>query len=226
MHDGPDPAALPLYRFHAHTGCWQSLAFQVIAEPNPDVVIAAIRRAINEAPREGTVGDRIVARSVLNEILAHLVRRVGLERDPDVGGALLALLTSCRSEDWTREALALLDHCALPNVPLVVRRALKMLDERYCEGLLDEGMFARQLDVSARHLRHALRTYTGRCFLEHLHARRTADAYPRIRDTGESLAAIATSVGYSDVKQLRRHVRRAFGVTPRQMRAGGPPRDR
>lgn len=155
MQDVPsDPAATPLYRFHAHTTRWQALAVQVRDEPEPEIVVASVRQAIMDAPRDGTMGDRLVARGVLNEILARLVRRAGLERDPDVGGALLALLTTCRSAQWTREALALLEHCAAhahiirqtPGsgilVPLLVRRAMTMLEECYCDRFLDESTIA------------------------------------------------------------------------------------
>ena len=141
----------------------------------------------------------------------------------------MRLVGSVRSASWATDALALLDDCtnaveaqaqAAAGTPPPVRRLLRELDARYRERLLDEPSFAEGWGKSASYVAHMLKHHTGRTFLQHIHARRTEEAYRELIRSSKSVEEIARSVGYAGATQLRRHLRKQYGLTARDIRSG------
>lgn len=104
-----------------------------------------------------------------------------------------------------------------------VSRALKLIEE----GLLDEGnveALAERLGIGDRHLR--------RLFLEHLGASPIAVAQTRrvqfaknlIDQTKLPISRIAFSAGFSSIRRFNAAVRRAYRMTPSQLRAKRRPK--
>ena len=150
----------------------------------------------------------------------------------------MRLVGSLRAAGWTSDVLAFLDDCASvvesrAGVSLsshqmseLARRAVRALDEEYREPLLDEPGFAESLGISTSNLARTLKHQTGMTFLQHLHARRTEEAFRELRSSSRSAEEIARRVGYASGTQLRRHLRERYGLTARGIRTGKPPRDR
>jgi len=89
-----------------------------------------------------------------------------------------------------------------------------VIECRYSEPDLCLAHVARDARVSVYHLSRVIKLVTGRGFVAHVHARRTARARKLLAFSKLSIKEIASVVGYRSVTQLDRHYRRAYGVTP------------
>jgi methylphosphotriester-DNA--protein-cysteine methyltransferase len=150
----------------------------------------------------------------------------------------MRLVGSLRATGWTADVLTFLDACtsvvesraadplSSHRMSALARRMVRALDERYREPLLDEPGFAESLGTSTSNLAHTLKYHTGMTFLQHLHRRRTEDAFRQLTTSSRSAEEIARRVGYSSGNQLRRNLRERYGLTARGIRAGKAPRDR
>ena len=179
-------------------------------------------------PSAASFADEMVAKALITEILCRLVQQAELSSHPETARALVRLAGSVRSEAWMEDTLAFLDGCADTvearaeahgALPPLVRRALRELDARYREPLLDEPGFAEGLGKSVGYIAHLLTAHTGRTFLQHVHARRTEEAFRQLTRTSRSAEEIAIAVGYAGATQLRRHLRERYGLTARGIRA-------
>lgn len=186
---------------------------------------------------QSNVSDELVWRVIVAEVVSGLVRHAGLSDNLRLTSSLKRLVGSLRAVEWTTEVLVLLEDCASvaesrAEVPssrrtsALAQRAVRTLDEKYRERLLDEPGFADSLGTSTSNLAHTLKSHTGMTFLQHLHARRTRDALRQLTTSSRTVEDIARRVGYSSGTQLRRHLHEQYGVTARDIRAGRVPRDR
>jgi AraC-like DNA-binding protein len=213
-------------RLHAWMGRCQQLAGRV-DDPDTDPLLHEVRVALRHVPNGCSLADRLIARSVINEVLARLVRRAGIDRQPDVCAAIVAVMSSCRTVDWTPAALSVIDCCAralprqpCPRIPLV-QRTLKAIEAQYHRGDIDHAAIARQMEKSAGHLHEEMMRHTGQSVATHLRRHRTGDAYRWLLETSDSIAAIALRVGLSGDVQLRRAFKREYGVPPSHVRTRG-----
>ena len=114
----------------------------------------------------------------------------------------------------------------LPETPGGMRAAiLDFVRANAADPTLDVDGIARRHYVSRRRLYdlfEALRTTPG----EHLRAVRLGAAAERLADLADTrtVADIAYACGFDDATTFTRAFRRAFAVTPRDFRAGCPPR--
>ena len=133
-----------------------------------------------------------------------------IERRPLYGRALQAGLTRLLVE-----AARLAPEPGTPDGRrgLLVEETLTVIDRLYVSGAgLAEVAQAVRRDPS--HLTRVVRQQTGRTVGEWLIQRRMADARRRLLETGQSIAAIATAVGYPDAVHFQRQFRARHGLPP------------
>jgi len=129
----------------------------------------------------------------------------------DVLGGLTALVLGAQPQS----------PAPLPN--LAAARAMEVFDyleRNFANPALDPQRVADDLSISVRYV-HKLMQLSGRSFRETLTGLRldaARRAFAANRQTRETIADIAISVGFNDLSQFNRHFRRAFGMTPRTAR--------
>jgi len=99
-----------------------------------------------------------------------------------------------------------------------VARALRLIDA----GALDGGdaeALAAQLGLGERQLRRLFAAWLGGSPTAIARARRAERARRLLETTDRPLARVALDAGYGSVRQFNTAVRRAFGVTPSELRA-------
>ncbi|MEI8094325.1 MAG: response regulator [Spirochaetales bacterium] len=108
---------------------------------------------------------------------------------------------------------------AAPGLPLVVTKALAMLEDRMTENLsLDEVALA--LGLSPSHLSRQLARATGNGFAECLAHFRIASAKSYLTKGSQTIKEVAHLVGYHDPAYFARVFRRLEGCSPADFRAG------
>ena len=232
------PGAVPYSpsQLHAAIELWQQFVLS-LDRLSGSSAFSEANRLIRRTHTQSNVSDELVWRVIVAEILSGLVHHAGLSDNFLLASSLMRLVGSLRAVEWTTEALVLMDNCASvaesrtevsssPRMSALARRAIRTLDEKYREQLLDEPGFADSLGTSTSNLAHTLKYHTGMTFLQHLHARRIRDAFRQLTTTSRSVEEIARRVGYSSGTQLRRHLHKQYGFTARDIRAGKVPRDR
>ncbi|WP_434425151.1 AraC family transcriptional regulator [Nannocystis pusilla] len=106
---------------------------------------------------------------------------------------------------------------ASPLVGGIVRDALAFI-EAHCLEPLSLKDVASAVGRTPSHLANAIRQETGLTVSDWLREHRMSEARRRLRDTDESVEAIANAVGYADVTHFIRVFRRAHDLTPRGWR--------
>jgi transcriptional regulator GlxA family with amidase domain len=110
-----------------------------------------------------------------------------------------------------------------PHLPVVagdrVVRAAAALMRRHLEQPLSIPEIARHLGLSQRGLEQRCLRAAGRSPQSLYALIRMSEAQRLVQDTALSVAEIAGRVGYGDASAMTRSFRRAFGASPRQMRA-------
>lgn len=218
----PSPSQL-----HAVIERWQQFVLSTDELPGA-ARLREVRQLVYKMPPMARFADDIMARAIITETLSRLVQQLQLCSDPQTSRDLARLAGSLRSDAWMEDTLALIDGCVdafeargepKRALPPLVRRALRELDVRYREPLLDEPNFAEGLGKSVSYVAHLLTAHTGQTFLQHVHTRRTEEAVRQLTRTSRSAEEIAIAVGYAGPTQLRRHLRERYGLTTRGIRA-------
>jgi len=223
-------------QLHTAVEHWQQFVLSLDRFSGPSIFTEA-NRLIREMPIQPNVSDELVWRVIVAEVISRLVHHVRLSDELSLTSSLMRLVGSLRTAEWTTDALVFLDDCVRVSesrsevsssrrMSALAWRAVRALDERYRERLLDEPGFADSLGASTSNVAHTLKYDTGKTFLQHLHERRTQDAFRQLRTSSRSVEEIARRVGYSSGTQLRRHLRERYGFTARDIRAGKASRDR
>jgi AraC-like DNA-binding protein len=149
--------------------------------------------------------------------------RVELRRRP-VDPALdhlLAALAACRDDDPALAELgrALLRHCR----PLLAQPeagtaptwlAIRTHIETYVHRPLSRDAVAAACGISPGHLSALCRQHTGRRFIDLLTEARMRHAEHLLRVRGMTVSAVATALGYADLRHFRRVFKRALGLPP------------
>ena len=95
---------------------------------------------------------------------------------------------------------------------------LLKLDLVFADRMLDLPKFACEVGISVSQLSRRLRRHTGHTFLEHVHARRVAQAHHLLSSSTLRVVDVAAMVGYASAVQLRRHFCRVYGYLPVTLR--------
>jgi AraC-like DNA-binding protein len=224
-------------QLHAAVERWQQFVLS-LDQFSKSALFGEANLLVREMPIPANLSDELVGRVIVAEVLSGLMHHAQLSDDPRLTSSLMRLFGSLRATGWTADVVAFLDDCASVvesragdplsshRMSVLSRRAVRTLDDRYREPLLDEPGFAESLGTSTSNLAHTLKYHTGMTFLQHLHRRRTEDAFRQLTTSSRCVEEIATRVGYSGGTQLRRHLLERYGLTARGIRAGKPPRDR
>lgn len=102
-----------------------------------------------------------------------------------------------------------------------LRTVLDLLVQASVEPGLDPVRFAARLNMSARYL-HRLLEPSGRTFSEHVLSSRLERAASMLRDPAFAslrIGEIAARAGFADISHFNRSFRRAYGETPKGLRA-------
>lgn len=105
------------------------------------------------------------------------------------------------------------------RLPPVVLRACGLIRSRALVDDLDLGMVARSCGVSEGHLSRLFHRATGLTFREFMAQVRVEHAKGLLLRTGKGVTEIAFECGFQSLSQFHRVFRRAYGMTPGQLRA-------
>jgi AraC family transcriptional regulator len=101
--------------------------------------------------------------------------------------------------------------------PEWLRRALEILDRSFVEGI-SIAEVARWSGVSASRLSHGFREHFGRSIGDYVRDLRVEAAARALRESDDSIAAIADACGFADQAHLSRLFRELRGTTPNEYR--------
>ena len=92
----------------------------------------------------------------------------------------------------------------------------RYIDRSYRDGSLEEA--AEKLHYDYRWMSHEIIRKTGKTFTALMQERRLQQAVYLLKNTGCSVAEIAEQTGYANLTYFYRIFRKAYGITPHQMR--------
>ena len=92
----------------------------------------------------------------------------------------------------------------------------RYIDRSYRDGSLEEA--AEQLHYDYRWLSHEIIRKTGKTFTALMQERRLQQAVYLLKNTDYSVADVAGKTGYANLTFFYRIFRKAYGITPRQLR--------
>ena len=99
-----------------------------------------------------------------------------------------------------------------------VRQVAHYLDSAFAEPITLDQM-AEQANLSRFHFIRVFREVIGETPRKHLIAARLRAAADRLLETREPVISVALNTGFNDVSHFTNSFRRAFGLSPRQLRA-------
>ena len=166
----------------------------IYSEGKHDPAISNIASALLREALSGDVGNRMLAESLANVLAVHLLRHYA-----------------------GRPAQASSELSALPT--RAVSQAVRFIHDNYARelSLSDIGVAAR---LSPFHLARVFKKAMGMSPHQYLVQVRvnTARALLTSGAGRQSLAEVATAVGFSDQSHLTRQFKRVLGMTPKQVR--------
>lgn len=114
-------------------------------------------------------------------------------------------------------------HCTLSPLPSGRKSTLSPDIMRYITNHAKEDLTLRQvastLGYSYHHLSHIFSDYLGMSFPQFLNSTRINASLTQLRDTNNSITAIAYDHGYCSVRSYNRNFKEIMGLTPSQYRA-------
>jgi AraC-like DNA-binding protein len=146
-------------------------------------------------------------------ILRHFVMAGYRATSP---GELLSLL------EWSVEQLIGHSHDVSDQPADLAERVCEYVERHLAEPINLQRLCKDTLFVSPYHFSRIFHKAKGMSFTDWLLARRMERATHLLATTEQSIAAVASSCGYSDPRYFARVFRRALGVTPSQYREAPP----
>ncbi|SKB04183.1 AraC-type DNA-binding protein [Prosthecobacter debontii] len=176
--------------------------------------LEAVRQLLKEA-----VQGIIVQRALAGEMLRRLGELSGLSPVQRLTLLLDVLEQVARAPESTARRLK----AAMPEetVSLVDR---KRLDEvlRYIHAHHQQAVtltdVAKVAGLGPESFSRFFRRLTGRTFIETLIQIRLASAQALLRESTDTIAAVAYACGFEDLSNFNRQFRRAYGITPSEAR--------
>jgi AraC-like DNA-binding protein len=201
---------------------------QLVADAPLERRPSDIAALITECPENLEPPRQLVVRHVLGRALSDLVVAAGIESDPHVMDALLALMKSPASGfRWRDSLLRAAESCAEAlasrrdpgqTIDRSLLQILDVIDARFRDPGICLSALAREAQLSPWHVVRLLRTHTGQGFVGHLRQRRVAEAGRLLKETRLNGKQIAAEVGYRHARQLSRDFRQVWSVTPTEFR--------
>ena len=104
-----------------------------------------------------------------------------------------------------------------PTVNERVREVCAFIDSR-SEAPLDVNSAAEMANMSRSYFQAKFREETGKTFTEYLNLARAKNAYRLLKETGHSLASIASMCGFGSVSNFYLIFRKEIGIPPKAVR--------
>lgn len=165
-----------------------------VVEGQRDPVITHIAGMLSREVLTGDAGSKLLAESLANQLAIHLLRNYTVQ----------PIKRNARTGT---------------SAPKAVNAAIEHINAYYAREIsLSE--IADAVHVSPFHLARLFKKATGSTLHQYLIEVRlnSARALLTAGAGARSLAEIASAVGFADQSHLTRHFKRAFGLTPRQIR--------
>jgi AraC-like DNA-binding protein len=102
----------------------------------------------------------------------------------------------------------------ISNKQNLIDKVISTIKENYFDSNLSVYSFASDLNVSASYFSKYFKQQTGEIFSVYLENIRLEHACKLLRETDESVDAIAKRVGYNSAYSFRRAFKRHLGLTP------------
>lgn len=99
------------------------------------------------------------------------------------------------------------------------QKGVEILAREYCDPELDLSTVCARAGISPSTFRRRFSARYGKPPIKYLNELRLSDAQKRLAGSGASVAEIALSCGFHDVKYFARAVKSAFGCTPSELRS-------
>lgn len=97
------------------------------------------------------------------------------------------------------------------------KRILDYIHNHYKEELLYEEV-AEEIGISYSYLRKLIKKETGKSLNDYINKLRIEEAKVLLRDTNQSLVAIANEVGYHNLQSITRYFKKFEGISPKEFR--------
>lgn len=198
----------------------------------PTALLGELSEVVADLPLPVSLGERLIASGVLNQLLARIVRLARIDDRTDIESGFVKLMAQSDLDGWRREWSHLAEHCALVlgvTAPRVLQTTdarvvgmLHCIESRCRDSALNLRDVARAVNLSPCHAARMLKQQSGLGFVSHLHRQRIAAARQLLADSLFSMKEIAAAVGYMHASQFSRHFRLESGVTPLAFRASLP----
>lgn len=215
----PDLWQLHLYSYNAAfaaDGLWYDLRPGVVSLVPPGTTVEFRYRGRSEhlyvhfemaGYRDPFVGDAGSVLPVLRELLLDAVASFPTAPQRSAASVWTAL--------WRVSDLA--DAMAAPRNP-VVAAVIRRIEERLAEPLAVAEL-ARVAGVSHNQLTRLFHQHVGDTVVGYIASRRMARALHLLQASTLSVTAIAAAVGIPDLQAFNKACRKAFGASPRALRA-------
>jgi AraC-like DNA-binding protein len=194
----------------------------------PASLTPEIRKLIGSVPQSISTPERLILGSVLGQVLGRFARRDGVDQDPRVARAFVAVAASMSSGEAWRTELERLLECYLAacrnqssvlaepqaNVDMSLRRPLRFIESHYTDPGLALRAVATHIRRSRDHTGRMLRRYNGVGFVVYLRRRRVRAAECLLQDSLLTMKEIATAAGFGYASRFSRDFKDVCGVSP------------
>lgn len=116
------------------------------------------------------------------------------------------------------EAVPVADQESRQGESALVRQVMAFIDQHQEDGSLNVSMLADTFHLEISNLSHQFKNRTGYALSDYLNARKLDAACTKLRDTNQSVASIAESLGYAHASSFIRMFKKVYGMTPTQFR--------
>lgn len=116
------------------------------------------------------------------------------------------------------EAVPVADRESRQGESALVRQVMAFIDQHQEDGSLNVSMLADTFHLEISNLSHQFKNRTGYALSDYLNARKLDAACTKLRDTNQSVASIAESLGYAHASSFIRMFKKVYGMTPTQFR--------
>jgi len=98
-----------------------------------------------------------------------------------------------------------------------VDRVIEIIEQNYSDNLSRKRL-ADIVDINPDHLSRIFNLYTGMKLFDYIHELRIHEAKLRLIESVETIAAISSSVGFTNIRNFNRVFQKLTGLSPSEYR--------